>query len=104
MKLTSTSEPASICAMSKVEPVHQKLPDTKQSSVASSASISAAPRNSGTRNTRILAIDGLEHRQQDAADGELGDVGGDADGQRAPVGCRGAAMPQGANRQAISEM
>src|SRR5581483_10863229 len=36
---------------------HQKLPDTKRSSVASRPSISAAPRNSGTRNTRILAIE-----------------------------------------------
>ena len=37
--------------------VHQKLLDTNRSSVASNASIKAAPRNSGTRKTRILAMD-----------------------------------------------
>ncbi len=41
----------------EINPAHQKLPDTKRKSVASRPSISAAPRNSGTRNTRILAID-----------------------------------------------
>src|SRR5262249_10990910 len=41
----------------EIEAVHQKLPDTKRSSVASNPSIRAAPRNSGTRNTRILAIE-----------------------------------------------
>src|SRR6516165_10909274 len=41
----------------EVDAVHQKLPDTKRSSVANNPSISAAPRNSGTRNTRILAIE-----------------------------------------------
>ena len=41
----------------EIDPAHQKLPDTKRSSVASRPSISATPRNSGTRNTRILAID-----------------------------------------------
>ena len=37
--------------------VHQKLRDTNSSSVPSKPSIRAAPRNSGTRKTRILAID-----------------------------------------------
>ena len=41
----------------EVDPAHQKLPDTKRSNVASNPSIKAAPRNSGTRNTRILAIE-----------------------------------------------
>jgi hypothetical protein len=41
----------------EVDPGHQKLADTKRNSVASSPSINATPRNSGTRNTRILAID-----------------------------------------------
>ena len=41
----------------EIDPAHQKLPDTKRSSVANSPSISAAPKYSGTRNTRILAIE-----------------------------------------------
>ncbi len=41
----------------ELDAVHQKLPDTKRRSVASRASIKAAPMNSGTRNTRILAIE-----------------------------------------------
>src|SRR5260370_28605102 len=36
---------------------HHRLRETNSRSVASRPSISAAPRNSGTRNTRILAID-----------------------------------------------
>src|ERR1700730_10160831 len=36
---------------------HQKLREMKSSSVASRPSMSAAPRKSGTRKTRILAID-----------------------------------------------
>jgi hypothetical protein len=36
--------------------VHQKLRETNSSSVPSKASMSAAPRKSGTRKTRILAI------------------------------------------------
>ncbi len=39
------------------EAVHHKLRVTNSSSVPSSPNISAAPRNSGTRKTRILAID-----------------------------------------------
>src|SRR5437763_4415725 len=38
------------------EGIHQPPRETKRSSAASSPSISAAPRNSETRNTRILAI------------------------------------------------
>ena len=41
----------------EIDPAHQKLPDTNRNSVASRPSISATPRNSGTRNTRILAIE-----------------------------------------------
>src|SRR5690606_12764325 len=41
----------------EVERVHQRLRDTNSRSVASRPSIRAAPRNSGTRNTRILAIE-----------------------------------------------
>ena len=66
----------------EVDPAHQKLPDTKRSSVASRPSIKAAPRNSGTRNTRILAIDVSNSAEQEAADGELADIGGDADRER----------------------
>ena len=36
--------------------LHQKLLDTNSSSVPSNPSISAAPRNCGTRNTRIFAV------------------------------------------------
>ena len=39
------------------EAAHQRLRETNSRSVASRPSISAAPRNSGTRNTRILAIE-----------------------------------------------
>ena len=67
MKLTSTRPPASRCATSKARPRHHRLRETNSSSVPSRPSISAAPRNSGTRNTRILAIDGLEQREQEAA-------------------------------------
>ena len=38
-------------------PAHQKLRDTNSSSVPSRPSMSAMPRKSGTRNTRILAIE-----------------------------------------------
>src|SRR6202030_509656 len=41
----------------EIDAAHQKLPETKRSSVAKRPSISAAPRNSGTRKTRIFAID-----------------------------------------------
>src|SRR6185437_5515160 len=40
----------------EIEAVHQKLLDTKRRSTASKPSIKAAPRNSGTRKTRILAM------------------------------------------------
>src|SRR5205085_9788700 len=36
--------------------LHQKLLDTNSSSVPSKASMSAAPRNCGTRKTRIFAV------------------------------------------------
>src|ERR1700732_4536286 len=36
--------------------LHQKLLDTNKRSVPSNPSISAAPRNCGTRRTRILAV------------------------------------------------
>src|SRR5687767_1548525 len=39
------------------EAIHQAACVTKSSSVASKPSISAAPRKSGTRNTRIFAIE-----------------------------------------------
>jgi len=38
------------------EAVHQRLLETNRRSVASRASMSAAPRKSGTRKTRILAM------------------------------------------------
>ena len=41
----------------EIKPAHQKLPETNSSSVARRPSIRATPRNSGTRNTRILAIE-----------------------------------------------
>ena len=41
----------------ETQPAHHRPRDTNRKSVASSPSISAAPRNSGTRNTRILAIE-----------------------------------------------
>src|SRR5690606_16848946 len=39
------------------ERLHQKLRETNSSKVPRNPSISAVPRNSGTRNTRILAIE-----------------------------------------------
>ena len=39
------------------ETLHQKLRDTNSSRVPSRPSIRATPRNSGTRKTRILAIE-----------------------------------------------
>ena len=103
MKLTSTSEPASMMRDVEGDAVHHRLRETNSRRVASRPSISAAPRNSGTRNTRILAIDGLEHGQQHAAGRELADIGGDADREAPACSRPAAAMPQGANRQAISE-
>src|SRR6185312_11174580 len=41
----------------EIDSAHQKLADTKRSRVARSPSIRAKPKNWGTRNTRILAID-----------------------------------------------
>ena len=49
-----------------------------------------------------LGDGGLEHSEQEAAGGELGDIGDDADQKRLGP-ASGAAMPQGTNRQAISE-
>ncbi len=57
MKLTSTSAAGEQMRDVEGEAVHHKLRDTKSSSVPSRPSISAAPRKSGTRNTRILAIE-----------------------------------------------
>ena len=85
-KLTSTSAPASRWAMSKSIRLIRSSRDTKRSSVPSRPSISAAPRNSGTRNTRILAIDVSNSAEQEAADGELDDIGADADGERRQSG------------------
>ncbi len=75
MKLISTSPPASICAMSKARPWHRirGSSTTNSSRVPSRPSMSATPRNWGTRKTRILAIAGLEQREQEAGDGELAD-------------------------------
>ena len=53
------------------EPLHQKLRDTNSSSVPSRPSISATPRNSGTRKTRILAIDVSNRASRKPPDGEL---------------------------------
>ena len=67
-------------------------------------SISAAPRNSGTRNTRILAIAVSNSASSNAADGELGDIGGEPDERMRRRPRAGGARPQGTKMQAISEM
>ena len=41
----------------EIEAAHQRLRDTNRRRVASRPSIKAPPRNSGTRKTRIFAID-----------------------------------------------
>ena len=82
--------------------VAYRLPETNNNRVASRPSISAAPRNSGTRNTRILAIAvsntasrrpsprASPHRRRRRSP--------------APAGRRRRRpSPQGRNRQAISE-
>ena len=74
MKLTSTRPPASRCATSKAKPVHHMPLETNSSSVPSRPSISAAPRKSGTRNTRILAIDVSNTPSSTPADRQLGQI------------------------------
>ena len=104
MKLTSTSAAGEQMRDVEGEAVHhQKLRDTKSSSVASRPSINAAPRNSGTRNTRILAIDGLEQREQEAADARACRDRRRCRSRSATGPAPAGAMPQGTNMQAISE-
>ena len=87
MKLTSTREPASICAMSKVMLcIVYRLLETNSSSVPSSPSISAAPRKAGTRNTRILAMAVSNTASRKPPSASLADVGDKPDRQRARVG------------------
>src|SRR5689334_14275737 len=87
----------------EAEPVHQKLPDTKRSSVANNPSISAAPRNSGTRNTRILAIDvsnSANSMPPTASFATYVTVPSASAGSAAPLD----SIPQGTNKHIISEV
>ena len=94
MKLTSTRPPASRCATSKARPSHQKLRETKSSSVAEKPSISAAPRNSGTRNTRILAMLVSNNASRKPPDSQLAEIGDDAERQAAGSGAGGGQAPR----------
>ena len=103
MKLTSTSAPASRWAMSKVRPLHLEAPRHEQQQRGEQAEHQRDAEELRHAEHAHLGDRGLEHGEQEAAGGELGDIGGDADQQRLEARRPAAAMPQGTNRQAISE-
>src|SRR5437763_17193740 len=80
---------------------HHRLRDTNRSSVAKSPSISAAPRNSGTRNTRIFAIDVSNKASRNPPAASLPRNASTPNTKVFTVAA-GPPMPQGANRHAIS--
>ena len=84
MKLTSTSAPASRCETSKREPGHFSVRDTNSSSAPRKPSISAAPRKSGTRKTRILAMLVSNTPSSNAGDRQFDDVD-DGPDRRSPI-------------------
>ena len=65
--------------------------------------MSAAPRKSGTRKTRILAIEVSKTPSRHAADGELGEIEPGTPSASAARRRPAGAMPQGTKTQAISE-
>ena len=66
----------------EIDPAHQKLPDTKRSSVAEQAEHQGGAEEFRHAEHPHLGDRSLEQREQEAADGELADIGGDADGER----------------------
>ena len=87
----------------EVDPAHQKLADTKRSSVASRPEHQRHAEEFRHAEHAHLGDRRLEQREQEAADGELADIGDNPDGERRQRRARPPAMPQGANRQASSE-
>ena len=85
------------------EAAHQRLRDTNSSSVAEQAEHQRRAEELRHAEHAHLGDRRLEHGQQDAADRELAEIGGDADRVARAAPAPGGAMPQGTNRQAISE-
>ena len=88
----------------EVEGAHQKPFDTNRRRVPSKPSISAAPRNSGTRNTRILAIEVSKTASSAPPTASLTRYEPQTDQRRRTIPAPLGANPQGTNRQAISEI
>src|SRR5262249_33775081 len=82
---------------------HHRLRETNRRSVARRPSISAAPRNSGTRNTRIFAIDVSNSASSVPATVSLARKA-TSPIAKSPSPAPDGTKPQGANRQAISEI
>ena len=80
-----------------------QAPRDEEQQRAEQPSISAAPRKSGTRKTRILAIDVSNSASSDAADAELGEIGARRRSASAASRPGAGARPQGTKTQAISE-
>ena len=76
--------------MSKVEAAHQRLRETNSSSVAEQAEHQRRAEEFRHAEHAHLGDRGLEHGEQEAADGELAEIGDDAD-RRAPQAPRPAA-------------
>ena len=87
----------------EIDPAHQKLPDTKRKQRRKQAEHQRRAEKFRHAEHPHLGDRGLEQRQQEAADGEFADIGGDADRRAPAIAAPAAARPQGANRQAISE-
>src|SRR5690606_15682163 len=85
----------------ELQSAHQNILDTNRSSVPSRPSMSAAPRNSGTRKTRILAI--AVSKSASSTPATVSFAANAAVPTRwAPTLEPGAAIPHGRNRHPIS--
>ena len=89
--------------MSKARPCIYRLRETKQEQRREQAEHQRGAEEFRHAEHAHLGDRGLEQREQEAADGELAEIGDEADRQRARGRRPAGARPQGANRQAISE-
>ena len=85
------------------EAVHHRLRETNSSRVAEQAEHQRRAEEIRDAEHAHLGDRGLEQGEQHAADGELAEIGDDADRQRWPDRRPAGARPQGANTQAMSE-
>ena len=88
----------------KIDFAHQKLPDTKRSSVASKPSMERCAENLARGTPASWRLSCLEECEQKAADRKFADIGsGDPDRKRRVLRRPQSSIPQGVNRQAITE-